>query len=128
MTFFSHAKFLENVVVLVETENRVFGSFHSFLPKSLMQDMVKKDDEMFVFEEVEKGSVKIVKPKNAFETIPCFFGEKSNNVFGIFSGYWLKSSGSYVVDEGFHQAFANVSNIFSMKSGEMKRLSLWLCE
>ena len=130
-SFFSHVKELENALIIVETTNGCFGSFHSSFPIGIHNDLSSVsfiDKELFIFEYQSNGNCQIHKPMTFLTVHACFFDEKNQNIFGISNGYWLKTEGNWILDENYVSTFSNQYILSSLTCGEIKRVSVWLCE
>ncbi|BFU24716.1 hypothetical protein EHI8A_113810 [Entamoeba histolytica HM-1:IMSS-B] len=125
--FYEKTKLLNNVIICVETTNGIFGSFHSVMPKEIMQDMINGDEQLIIFEEC-LSDIQIYRPKLPKEAVCSFFGDSSKNLFGIFYGYWLKVNKTYIIDSMIYENYTNTINAFKTNSGEFKRISVWVCE
>lgn len=127
-SFVSHVKELENVLIIVETLQGLFGSFHSFFLNDANEN--EFDEELFLFDQSCNGNIQKYHPirTNGNEIKATFFDTDNQNVFGITNGYWLKTEGNWIIDEGFSTFFSKHTSLLNLNNGDIKRISVWCCE
>ncbi|ELP85662.1 fk506-binding protein, putative [Entamoeba invadens IP1] len=122
--FFAKTKNQKNVLIHVETKSGSFGSFHSLMPKEVMQDTFDGDKSLFIYS--DSGKTTLFNPKRSADAIPTYFQDGSKNLFGIFYGFWLKKTMGFIID-GEIGNFFGAKTEFTEKEGDVTRITAWIC-
>ena len=125
--FFNCIHGRKSVVIFVQTDNGIIGSYHGELPREQMVGLDNGDKKLFMFEE-KGGKLNAYKPKDYMNAVCSFYGEKSSTMFWLCYGYTLKVNSTYEIYPTLKQNYVNAKEAFSTNAGKFTSVTVWTCE